>query len=46
MQEDSHNSKAPTIIYDPSFQYFKGEEIFHREGNKQTHDEIKKLGQS
>lgn len=36
MQEDSHNYKALAISYDPSFQYLKGKEIFHREGNTCT----------
>jgi len=44
MQEDSHNYKALTIISDSSFQYLKGKEVFHREGNTHTHNEIKKLG--
>lgn len=36
MQEGSHDYKAFTIIYDPSFQYLKGKEIFHGEGNTHT----------
>ena len=44
MQEDSHNYKALTIIYDPISQ--RQGDISQGRKHTHTHNEIKKLGQS